>query len=44
LIDVYNKEVDKNQENSKEEIKNFVDYSIKWTRADTFSLTNVTVH
>jgi len=33
FIEVYNKEVDKYQENSTEQTQNSVDYSIKWTRA-----------
>ncbi len=33
LIKVYNKDVGKHQNKSKDEIRNFVDYSIKWTRA-----------
>lgn len=33
LIDVYNQDVEKHQGKSKEDIRNSVDYSIKWSRA-----------
>ena len=33
LIDIYNQDVEKHQGKSKEDIRNSVDYSIKWSRA-----------